>query len=174
MTSSILPFSNMNNFSNPAIAQEMGYYDDDEYVDYNSDINYNNEDEIYSHYQDEENKYECRTGPFEGFFVSSVEFCKNVKLDNKDDRKKDDSKNDNNKTGTPSPVVPPQNVTLDAKFPELRLIANPNELVILDGSGSTGTIMSWSILQTGGQPSVTLQDVPSKQYSKQFTMPNTN
>ena len=21
------------------------------------------------------NKYECRTGPFEGFFVSSVEFC---------------------------------------------------------------------------------------------------
>ena len=24
----------------------------------------------------EENKYECRTGPFEGFFVSSVEFCK--------------------------------------------------------------------------------------------------
>ena len=22
------------------------------------------------------NKYECRTGPFEGFFVNSVEFCK--------------------------------------------------------------------------------------------------
>ena len=33
------------------------------------------------------NKYECRTGPFEGFFVSSVEFCKHVKFDdNKDDR----------------------------------------------------------------------------------------
>ena len=26
------------------------------------------------------NKYECRTGPFEGFFVSSVEFCKHVKV----------------------------------------------------------------------------------------------
>ena len=30
------------------------------------------------------NKYECRTGPFEGFFVSSVEFCKHVKFDDKD------------------------------------------------------------------------------------------
>ena len=40
----------------------------------------------YSQYKTENNKYECRTGPFEGFFVSSVEFCKNVKFD-KDDRK---------------------------------------------------------------------------------------
>jgi hypothetical protein len=178
MTSAILPFTSMNKFSNTAMAQEMGYYDDDnEYGDYNSDISYDrHDDETYSDYQDKENKYECRTGPFEGFFVSSPEFCKNVKLDDdKDDRKKDDSR-DNKKTGTPSPVVPPpsQNVTLDAIFPELRLIADPNELVILDGSGSTGNITSWSIVQTGGQPSVTLQDVPSKQYSKQFTMPNTN
>jgi hypothetical protein len=51
-----------------AMAQEMGYYEDDEYFNYNSDINYNSDDEIYSNYQDEENKYECRTGPFEGFF----------------------------------------------------------------------------------------------------------
>ena len=28
-------------------------------------------------------------GPFEGFFVSSVDFCKNVKFDNKDDSKRD-------------------------------------------------------------------------------------
>ena len=28
-------------------------------------------------------KYECQTGPFEGFFVSSVEFCKHIKLDDK-------------------------------------------------------------------------------------------
>ena len=35
------------------------------------------------------NKYECRTGPFEGFFVSSVEFCKFNKFDNdKDDIEK--------------------------------------------------------------------------------------
>ena len=29
----------------------------------------------YNDYKDKINKYECRTGPFEGFFVSSVEFC---------------------------------------------------------------------------------------------------
>jgi hypothetical protein len=47
MTSSILPFTNMNNSSNTAMAQEMGYYDDDEeYGDYNSGINYNSDDEI--------------------------------------------------------------------------------------------------------------------------------
>ena len=34
------------------------------------------------------NKYECRTGPFEGFFVSSVEFCKHVKFDDKDNPKR--------------------------------------------------------------------------------------
>ena len=41
-----------------------------------------NDDNKYSQYPTEENKYECRTGPFEGFFVSSVEFCKHVKFDN--------------------------------------------------------------------------------------------
>ena len=35
----------------------------------------------YSQYPTKENKYECKTGPFEGFFVSSVEFCKHGKLD---------------------------------------------------------------------------------------------
>ena len=29
----------------------------------------------YSDYKTKDKKYECRTGPFEGFFVSSVEFC---------------------------------------------------------------------------------------------------
>ena len=29
----------------------------------------------YSQYPTEDKKYECRTGPFEGFFVGSVEFC---------------------------------------------------------------------------------------------------
>ena len=37
----------------------------------------------YSQYPTEDKKYECRTGPFEGFFVSSVEFCKHVKFDDK-------------------------------------------------------------------------------------------
>jgi Prealbumin-like fold domain len=75
----------------------------------------------------------------------------------------------NDKGTTTSP--PPGDV--DAKFPELIKRANPNELVILDGSGSTGTITSWSIVQTGGQPTVVLENVPTKPFSKQFIMPNT-
>ena len=43
---------------------------------------------MYSKYPTEVNKYECRTGPFEGFFVSSVEFCK-VKFDKDDQNDKD-------------------------------------------------------------------------------------
>ncbi len=43
-----------------------------------------------------------KTGPLEGFFTSSVEFCKNVKFDDKD--RKDHSR-DNNNTGTQGPQV---------------------------------------------------------------------
>ena len=52
----------------------------------------------YSTYPTDNKKYECRTGPFEGFFVSSVEFCKHVKFD---DNKRDHR--DNNQTGTQGP-----------------------------------------------------------------------
>ena len=45
-----------------------------------------NDDNKYSQYPTEVNKYECQTGPFEGFFVSSVEFCKHIKFDNDKDR----------------------------------------------------------------------------------------
>ena len=51
-------------------------------------------DSSYSTYQTDDKKYECQTGPFEGFFVGSVEFCK-FKFD---DRK--DHTRDNNQTGT--------------------------------------------------------------------------
>ena len=45
-------------------------------------------DSSYSAYPTDDKKYECQTGPFEGFFVSSVEFCKHVKFnDNKRDSK---------------------------------------------------------------------------------------
>ena len=37
--------------------------------------NYNYVDS-YSKYATDDKKYECRTGPFEGFFVGLVEFCK--------------------------------------------------------------------------------------------------
>ena len=80
---SISPFLNNNNSFSNAMAQEYDIYGDSNY----------------SQYPTEDKKYECRTGPFEGFFVSSVEFCKQVKFD-KDDRK------DNNRTGTQGPPGP--------------------------------------------------------------------
>jgi hypothetical protein len=90
----IMPFFNQNNnsFSNTAFAQEYDKYGDSSYSQYPTD----------------DKKYECRTGPFEGFFVSSVEFCKHVKFDDKDDRKDDRD----NRTGTQGPPGPqgPQGV----------------------------------------------------------------
>ena len=55
-------------------------------------------DSYYSQYPTDDKKYECRTGPFEGFFVGSVEFCKHIKFD---DRK--DHSRDNNRTGPQGP-----------------------------------------------------------------------
>ncbi len=55
----------------------------------------------YSTYPTDDKKYECRTGPFEGFFVSSVEFCKHIKFD---DNKRDHR--DNNQTGAQGPPGP--------------------------------------------------------------------
>jgi hypothetical protein len=57
-------------------------------------------DSSYSKYPTDDNKYECRTGPLEGFFVSSVEFCKHVKFDDRKNR-------DNNRTATQGPPGPP-------------------------------------------------------------------
>ena len=75
------PFANLNSFSNTvAMAQEYDKY----------------RESSYSQYPTDDKKYECRTGPLEGFFVSSVEFCK-FKFDKDDDRK------DNNRTGTQGP-----------------------------------------------------------------------
>ncbi len=66
----IVPFLNhSNSFSNLVMAQEYHKYGDIYYGQYPTD----------------DKKYECRTGPFEGFFVSSVEFCKNIKFDDKKD-----------------------------------------------------------------------------------------
>jgi hypothetical protein len=77
---SVVPILNNNN--NAAMAQ--GYYDDG-----------------YSQYPTDDNKYQCRTGPFEGFFVSSVEFCKHIKFDDRKDHKDRD-----NRTGTQGPPGP--------------------------------------------------------------------
>ena len=79
----LVPFANTNLLSN-AMAQGYNDYGDNSY---------------YSQYPTDDKKYECRTGPFEGFFVGSVEFCKHIKFD-KDGRK------DNNRTGTQGPPGP--------------------------------------------------------------------
>jgi hypothetical protein len=58
----------------------------------------------YSDYKTKDKKYECRTGPFEGFFVSSVEFCDAKKFD---DRKHNDRKDvRDNRTGPQGPAGP--------------------------------------------------------------------
>src|SRR5688500_17526 len=82
----IMPFLNSNNSFLNVMAQEYDKYGDSSYSQYPTD----------------DKKYECRTGPLEGFFVSSVEFCKFNKFD-KDDRK--DVRD--NRTGTQGPPGPP-------------------------------------------------------------------
>jgi hypothetical protein len=55
----LIPFLNQqqNSFLTPVMAQGYDNYGDSSYSQYPTD----------------DKKYECRTGPFEGFFVSSVE-----------------------------------------------------------------------------------------------------
>jgi hypothetical protein len=71
---------------------------------YSNDNTYSSDyvNEKYSKYPTMENNYECRTGPFEGFFVSSVEFCKHIKFDDRKDHSRDNS----NRTGTQGPQGP--------------------------------------------------------------------
>ena len=75
--------------SNSASAQNYGYQNENSYDSYYSDSSYG---DSYSKYPTEDKNYECRTGPFEGFFTSSVEFCKDGKFD---DRKGQDRDRDN-------------------------------------------------------------------------------
>ena len=82
MLSAMPLLNNNNSFLNSAMAQEYDKYGDSSYSQYPTD----------------DKKYECQTGPFEGFFVGSVEFCKFNKFD--------DSKRDSNRTGTQGPPGP--------------------------------------------------------------------
>ena len=75
---SVMPL--LNNPTTVAMAQGYDIYRDNGY---------------YSQYPTDDKKYECRTGPFEGFFVSSVEFCKHVKFD---DRKGHHDRDRDNRT----------------------------------------------------------------------------
>ena len=86
LMSSLVMLSAMPLFSNNA-AMAQGY----------------NGDNSYSKYPTHDNKYECQTGPLEGFFVSSVEFCK-FKFDDKD--RKDIRDNRTVTQGPPGPAGP--------------------------------------------------------------------
>ena len=60
--------------------RDDGYvnYQQQQYDNNNNNNNYGYVNDRHSKYPTENNKYECQKGPFEGFFVSSVEFCKRV------------------------------------------------------------------------------------------------
>jgi hypothetical protein len=73
--------------------QQQPSYDQPRY-DYSSQGSYGD----YSEYKTKDKKYECRTGPFEGFFTSSVEFC--------DAKHKFKDRDRDNKTGTQGPPGP--------------------------------------------------------------------
>jgi hypothetical protein len=60
-------------------------------------------DSSYSQYPTDDKIYECQKGPFEGFFVSSVEFCKHIKFDDR----KDNRDNRTRTQGPPGPAGPP-------------------------------------------------------------------
>src|ERR671921_1183140 len=99
----LVPFLNQqqqNIFSNTAMAQ--GYY----------------ENSYYSQYPTDDKKYECRTGPFEGFFVSSVEFCKHIKFDDRKDHR-DSKVGPQGPAGPQGPQGPPSaNGTTGATGPQ--------------------------------------------------------
>jgi hypothetical protein len=89
--------------SNSASAQNFGY-DNTDYLYDNNNNSYSDSSsygDSYSTYPTDDKPYECRTGPFEGFFVSSVEFCKHIKFDDRKDHKDRD-----NRTGTQGPPGP--------------------------------------------------------------------
>ena len=73
----LLSFGNISLFSNTVAMAQGNEYDG---KSYNNNKNY--DDMKVSLYPTKVNKYECQTGPFEGFFVSSVEFCKDVPIVN--------------------------------------------------------------------------------------------
>lgn len=73
----LLPFANISLFSNTVAMAQGNEYDG---KSYNNNKNY--DDMKVSLYPTKVNQYECQKGPFEGFFVSSVEFCKDVPIVN--------------------------------------------------------------------------------------------
>jgi hypothetical protein len=107
-----IPMSNMNLFSD-VIAQG---YDEDDSKSYNNNKNY--DDNRISLHPTKVNKYECQKGPFEGFFVSSVEFCKDVPIIN------------NNEIGTQQPPSQsgPQIIQVSTGVQKNTILSSPNQV----------------------------------------------
>src|SRR5829696_788917 len=86
----------------PVLNQPHGLFSNTVAMAQGYDNYYGDNNNSYSEYPTDDKKYECRTGPFEGFFVSSVEFC-DAKHDKKD---KDRDRDRDNRTGTQGPQGP--------------------------------------------------------------------
>src|SRR5215203_5124676 len=84
----------------PSYGPQQPSYDQKPSYDYKSQSSSSD----YSDYKTKDKKYECRTGPFEGFFTSSVEFCFDKKFN--DDKKRDHKDNRDNRTGPQGPPGP--------------------------------------------------------------------
>jgi hypothetical protein len=91
--------SNGYDSSHDSNSYDMASYDQQSYDNSYDKSSYSD----YSDYKTKDKKYECRTGPFEGFFTSSVEFCFDKKFD---DKKRDHKDNRDNRTGPPGPPGP--------------------------------------------------------------------
>jgi integrin beta 3 len=132
----IMPFLNQNNSFSNVMAQEYDKYGDSSY----------------STYQTDDKKYECQTGPFEGFFVSSVEFCKHVKFDNKD--RKDISRDDN-RTGIQGPQGPQGETGATGATGATGMQGPPGEDGMDGAQGLRGFNGTNGIDGTQGQPGIT-------------------
>src|SRR5829696_8583743 len=127
----LMPLLNNNNNSfltNIVMAQEYDKY----------------QDSYYSQYPTDDKKYECRTGPFEGFFVSSVEFCKHIKFDDNNDTK--DHPRDN-RTGTQGPQGPQG--PADPAGP-----AGPQGIQGIPGPGGITQLNSSNVYQVTTNPTI--------------------
>src|SRR5215207_4382760 len=91
-----------NSYSYDTYGPQQPSYDQNPNYGYSSSQSSSYSD--YSDYKTKDKKYECRTGPFEGFFTSSVEFCFDKKFN--DDKKRDHKDNRDNRTGPPGPPGP--------------------------------------------------------------------
>ncbi len=108
----LVPFANTTNLFPNVMAQGNEYdgksYNNNKYYD----------DRKISLYPTKVNKYECQKGPFEGFFVSSLEFCKDVPIVNV------------NGIGTQRPPSPAgsQVIKISIGVTEATALHNPNQI----------------------------------------------